>query len=217
MPQTNNQLIELLKEGGVLKNKAIEKAMLACPREYFVPQRLKNDAYGNYPLPIGQGQTISQPLTVIFMLELLKVKPGQKVLEIGYGSGWQTAMLSYLAGAKGHIYAFEIKERVGQFGKQNLTNFCTNNLNHWYKNYALFEGGYDPKFLEYAPYDRIISGAAFSQISQDLIDTLTVKGRLVAPTQHNDIRVISKDSKESIREQIIPGFVFVPITSTQTK
>ncbi|MFH1896006.1 MAG: protein-L-isoaspartate O-methyltransferase, partial [bacterium] len=203
MPQTNKELIELLKTRGVLKSRAIEKAMLACPREYFVPKDYLDEAYGNYPLPLGEGQTISQPLTVIFILELLEVKAGQKVLEVGFGSGWQTAMLSFLVGQKGRVFAFEIKKGVASLGKANLTPIIRI---AGVENTTLFQESYTPKFKEFAPYDRIISGAAFSKIPQDLIATLAPNGRLVAPTQENDIRVISKTGKGNIREQIIPGF-----------
>ena len=207
--EENKNLVKLLKAQGVLRSFKIENAMLVYPREYFVPKEYSNEAYGNYPLPIGEGQTISQPLTVIFMLELLDVQPGNKILEIGYGSGWQTALLSYLVGKNGQIVAFEIHPKVAEFGKNNLASMIRI-MNTKTSNAALFPESYTPRFKQYAPYDRIISGAAFETIPNDLRQNLKDKGILVVPTASNDIRVIKREG-EKFEENIIPGFVFVPI------
>jgi protein-L-isoaspartate(D-aspartate) O-methyltransferase len=201
VPETNKELIQLLKDRGVLKSQRIEEAMRKTPREHFVPKEYLNEAYGNYPLSIGEGQTISQPLTVVFMLEILDVKTGHKVLEIGYGSGWQTAMLSHLVGKTGQVLAFEIKPGVAEFGARNITDL---------QNISLLPESYTPKFTKFAPFDRIISGAAFGKIPQDLKKSLKDGGILVSPTAQNDIRVIKKCG-DSFDESTIPGFVFVPI------
>lgn len=191
---------------GYLKTRRIIDAFLKFERKYFVPKSLAIMANANHPLPIGSGQTISQPLTVAFMVELLEPKEENKILEIGGGSGWQTAILSDIVGENGHVYAFEIIKSLADFGQKNLKRFNLKNVTYKCKDTSL---GYMKK----APYDRIISGAAFVGIPQSLKEQLKVGGILVAPTQEDDIRKIKRISKEEFAEEIIPGFVFVPVTS----
>lgn len=207
----NESLIKLLKNEDVLKSPKIEQALKSVPREFFVPKDHKSEAYENYPLPIGEGQTISQPLTVVTMLEALNVEKGNNILEIGYGSGWVTALLAYLTDGGGHVHAFEIKEKVAQFGKENIINFCSDETCSFSTHkITLHHESYAKHFNNFAPYERIVSGAAFEKIPEDLANSLKTGGRLVAPTAQNDIRVLIKKDGV-IEEQIIPGFVFVPI------
>jgi protein-L-isoaspartate(D-aspartate) O-methyltransferase len=203
--ETNKQLIQSLGQAGVLESKKIREALLKFSREQFVPQELVAHAYEDAPLPIGQGQTISQPFTVLFMLKLLDVKQGDNILEIGAGSGWQTALLSHLAGKEGRVWAYEINETVGEFGKQNLAKFKLSNVDyiiddavcHWER---------------HAPYERIIGGAAFGKIPHELKKLLSIGGRLVAPTQAQDVRLITRKNNSQFDEDVFYGFVFVPIT-----
>ncbi len=208
---SNQDLIQRLEENGVLRLPQIKQALERFPRERFVPRELKDAAYEDRPLPIGEGpatsagrQTISQPYTVVFMLEELAVEAGDKVLEIGAGSGWQTALLSHLVGASGHIWAYEINREVGQFGKKNLAQFKLKNAD-----YAIADAS--RRWSEHAPYDRIISGAAFDAIPDELRQLLKVGGCLVAPTQEQDVRVIERMSQDQFDERVYPGFVFVPV------
>jgi protein-L-isoaspartate(D-aspartate) O-methyltransferase len=196
-----NDIIKL----GYLKTPRIIEAFKKFERKYFVPKALAYQANLNQPLPIGYGQTISQPLTVAFMIELLNPKKGNKVLEIGAGSGWQTAILSDIVGENGVIYAFEIIESLAEFGRNNIKRFNLKNIEFEHKDVSL---GYSQK----TPYDRIISGAAFDQIPESLKHQLAIGGILIAPTQNDDIRKIKRISKDKFKEEIIPGFVFVPIT-----
>jgi len=196
-----NDIIKL----GYLKTPRIIEAFKKFERKYFVPKALAYQANLNQPLPIGYGQTISQPLTVAFMIELLNPKKGNKVLEIGAGSGWQTAILSDIVGENGVIYAFEIIESLAEFGRNNIKRFNLKNIEFEHKDVSL---GYPQK----SPYDRIISGAAFDQIPESLKHQLAIGGILIAPTQNDDIRKIKRISKDKFKEEIIPGFVFVPIT-----
>src|SRR3989338_11208544 len=155
--RTNQEFIAYLESGGVLRSPRIKQALERFPREYFVPPKLIRQAYEDYPLPIGEGQTISQPYTVVFMLEELKVKTGDKVLEIGAGSGWQTALLSYLVGKNGHVWAYEIRKPVAKFGRANLASLrnvdyvCGDASAHWRK---------------HTPYNSIIAGAAFGDTNE---------------------------------------------------
>lgn len=198
-------LIKDLIKSGYLKTPRIIKAFEKFDRKYFVPKSLAQYANLNQPLPIGSGQTISQPLTVAFMIELLDPRPRNKILEIGGGSGWQTAILSDLVGRKGKVYSFEIIHSLTEFGKNNLKRFKLKNVIFRCKDASR---GYKKS----APYDRIISGASFHKIPIELKNQLNIGGILVAPTQEDDIHKITRTSRKNFKEEIIPGFVFVPIT-----
>ena len=114
------ELIESLIKEGYLKTPLIIEAFRKIDRKNFLPEELKERAYENTALPIGNKQTISQPLVVAFMLELLELKSGEKVLEIGTGSGWNTALMAKLVGESGKIFSIERIEELHQFAKANL-------------------------------------------------------------------------------------------------
>src|SRR3989338_8868612 len=130
---TKNDLIKELIDFGYLKTPRIVEAFRAIDRVDFVRDEYKDEAYENYPLPIGGGQTISQPLTVAFMLELLNPQPGEKILDVGYGSGWQTALLAQIVseyrGQKtknesgGVVIAIERIPGLCKFGAQNIAKY----------------------------------------------------------------------------------------------
>jgi protein-L-isoaspartate(D-aspartate) O-methyltransferase len=201
---SNEALIKSLEREGVLQSTKTKEALLRFPREDFVPSDQIAYAYEDRALPIGEAQTISQPFTVMFMLKLLDAEEGDKVLEIGAGSGWQTSILSHLVGGQGNVWAYEINEDVGKFGKNNLEKFSLKNVEyviddaccHWER---------------HSEYDKIISGAAFNEIPKDLKNLLKLGGRLVAPTQEYDVRVIQRLNKNHFKEEVYKGFAFVPI------
>jgi protein-L-isoaspartate(D-aspartate) O-methyltransferase len=201
---SNEALIKHLVNHGYLKTPSIIDAFKKVDRIHFVPEERKDEAYIDAPLAIGNGQTISQPLTVAFMLELLSPQKGNKVLDIGAGSGWVTALLAEIVGPTGYVYAYEIIPAVGFFGKSNLKR--TN-----YKNISYTIGDFFDYFEDNAPYDRIIAGAAFAKIPVKLLQSLKEDGILVAPTQDGDIRRILRN-KDNYEEESYYGFSFVPIT-----
>lgn len=203
---SNEELVEHLEAVGVLKSSQLKAALLAFPRGRFVPKELLESAYVDHPLPIGNGQTISQPYTVVFMLEELNVQVGDNVLEIGAGSGWQTALLSYLVGESGSVWAYEIKHAVAEFGKNNLVSFKLANVDY-------VEGDASQHWHEHAPYNRIIAGAAFGneKETRGVASLLTIGGRMVVPTMNNDIRVVDRVGEDKFKEKIHYGFVFVPV------
>ena len=121
--ETKNELIKNLIEDGYLKTPNIIEAFRAIDRADFVLPEYRSEAYGNYPLPITGGQTISQPLTVAFMLELLEPQLGEKILDIGAGSGWQTTLLAEIIGAIGVIVAIERIPELCDFAQKNIDKY----------------------------------------------------------------------------------------------
>jgi protein-L-isoaspartate(D-aspartate) O-methyltransferase len=201
-----NLLIRDLIYQGYLKTDRLIAAFSKIRRVDFVPEDLESAAEANIPLPIGQGQTISQPLTVAFMLEKLGALPGDKVLDVGSGSGWTTALLAHIVGKKGKVIGMERHKSLCDFGKNNVSK------------YHLIEGGRvkivctdgSKGYVNEAPYDRILVSAAASEIPRELKKQLKVGGRLVIPVK-NSIWVIEKKSAKNFHEEEYPGFAFVPL------
>ena len=113
-----DNLVKELITNGALKTPRIIEAFRAIDRKDFVPEELQDEAYGNYPLQIGYGQTISQPNTVAFMLELLAPELGNKIIDVGSGSGWQTALLAHIVGPKGKIFGIELVPELKKMGER---------------------------------------------------------------------------------------------------
>lgn len=206
-------LIKNLITEGYLKTPRIIDAFRAVDRADFVLNEYKSEAYGNYPLPIGYGQTISQPLTVAFMLELLHPQPGEKILDIGMGSGWQTALLAHIVQQqetnneeRGRVDAVEIIPELCRFGEENMRkyNFLKKGAVKLYcqnASTALPEG----------PYDKIIAAAtASNKIPEEWREKLNQRGILVAPVGGSLLRY-TKTKEGGWKEEEYPGFVFVPL------
>ena len=149
-------LVGELIESGYLKTQTLIQAFRSVDRSYFVPAKFKEEAYVNEPLPIGYGQTISQPLVVAFMLEQLSPKPGEKILDIGSGSGWQTALLAYIVGETGKVVAIERISELVKIAKENISkfNFIKKGI------VELIEGNALNGYSKEAPYDKIIAAAS---------------------------------------------------------
>lgn len=220
--RTKEALIELLIKEGFLKTPRIIEAFRAIDRADFVPEELKNEAYGNYPLPIGYGQTISQPLTVAFMLELLKPQSGEKMLDIGSGSGWTTALLAHMAsgnhesrmkpacqninddGNRGYVLGIERISELCACGQKNLAKYFDESR-------AKIACG-DGKNIQGNQFNKILSGAAAQKNIPDWWRRqLTVGGRIVAPIG-NSIWLFTKKFEMEWEEKEYPGFAFVPLT-----
>jgi len=202
-----DKLISQLINQGYLKTPEIISAFEKINRKDFIPVDLKAQSEVNSPLPIGYGQTISQPLTVAFMFELLQPEKGQEILDIGSGSGWTTAMLSEVVGSKGKVYAIERIKELKEFGEENTRKY--NFVNKGIANFICGDGTKGLK--EQAPFDRIIVSAAAAGIPEELKRQLKVRGRLVIPTDAQDIRLFIKKDEDEFDETIFPGFVFVPL------
>ncbi|MCK4700565.1 MAG: protein-L-isoaspartate(D-aspartate) O-methyltransferase [Bacteroidales bacterium] len=187
-------------------DKKVLDAMKEVPRHKFVPGYQLANAYRNHPLSIGSGQTISQPLIVAHMTELLEIEPGDRILEIGTGSGYQAAVLSELTP---HIFTIEIIEKLGLRAKKVLNNLG-------YKTIKVKIGDGYFGWEEHAPYDGIIVTCAPEEIPTPLIDQLKPGGRIIIPVgkegwiQH--LVVVKKSKNGKISEKKLYGVRFVPMT-----
>ena len=181
-------------------------AMGQVSREQFVPSDLRRYAYDNSPLPIGQGQTISQPYIVALMTDLLELQADHTVLEIGTGCGYQTAILSLLAR---QVYTIEVVPELGEASAQRLQELG-------YTNISFRIGDGSAGWPEHAPYDAIIVTAAAAQVPQALIDQLAPGGRLVIPVglpyMSQELMLVEKDEQENVHTRAILGVAFVPLT-----
>ncbi len=188
---------------GYLKTPQIIEAFLAVDRVDFAPKEYKNEAYGDYPLPIGYGQTISQPATVAFMLELLQPQAGDKVMDVGFGSGWQTAILAHIVGENGSVFAIERIAELYELGKNNLQKYN-------FKNISYFCADATKGLSEQAPFDKIIAAASGEAMPPAWLEQLKIGGRIVAPIQ-SSIWLYIKKSETEFEKHEYPGFVFVPL------
>ncbi|TSC82113.1 MAG: protein-L-isoaspartate(D-aspartate) O-methyltransferase [Parcubacteria group bacterium Gr01-1014_20] len=203
---SKNELIRALVDWGYLKNPLILKAFEEIDRKDFIPKNLEFEAYKNEPVPIGRGQTISQPLTVAFMLELLDPKPGEKILDIGAGSGWQSALLGNIVGEKGKVIAVERILPIKALAEENISKYSFTSrgtVKVIWKNAA---GGVP----EEAPYDKIIAAASAEAIPEVWKDQLKIGGCIVAPVG-GSIVVINKKSEKDFETEEYQGFRFVPL------
>lgn len=197
-------------ESYIGKNKLDDRVMTAMatvPREKFVPEYLQSYAFDNGPLPIGHGQTISQPYIVALMSDLLALKPEHKVLEIGTGSGYQTAVLSQLC-AK--VFTVELVDELGEQAQARFRKLNYNNIE------TRIGNGYQG-WPEHAPYDGIIVTAAATYIPEALIDQLKAGGNLVIPVGmagfHQELMLLEKNIEGRIESKSILGVAFVPLVN----
>ena len=201
---TKKELLKRLEEETkVLQNPLVKKAFEKIDRADFVDGDYVVEAYEDYALPTRSGQTISQPTTMAFMLELLDAKPGEKVLDIGSGSGWSTALLAEMVGKDGFVYGVEIEPELVEMGKANLKKYPELKAQISKAGEGI---GFPQKFL----YDRILVNAAATEIPEAILGQLDIGGVLVIPV--NDILTrVSKISEDKIEKKEFPGFLFGPL------
>jgi protein-L-isoaspartate(D-aspartate) O-methyltransferase len=200
-----NDLIIHLKNSKFLTDGRVESALRNIPRHEFVPESELDYAYNNEPLQIMKNQTISQPGVVTRMTEWLDVKNGQKILEIGTGSGWQSAILSYLVGT-GNVYSVERHPKLVKFAQENLKKLNIDNVH-------LVLGDGSVGYPKESPYDRIIITAACSKIPLPLIEQLSENGLIIAPVgdASQSLVLLQKTSKGIVEIRNESHYVFVPL------
>ncbi|MBN1644862.1 protein-L-isoaspartate(D-aspartate) O-methyltransferase [Candidatus Woesearchaeota archaeon] len=188
----------------MITNKRVIDAFKKVKREDFVVKEYLKEAYEDVPLPILQLQTISQPTTVVIMLQALDVRPGMKVLEIGAGSGYNAALLSILVGKKGRVYTTEIIPELADFAKNNLKKF---------KNVKVYQSDGSAGLPVHAKYDRIICTAAARTIPRPLIDQLKEGGIIVIPVgpKYGQKMVKGVKKKGKLETISLGDFMFVPL------
>ena len=204
MDKKYEALLENLVEEGYITTPEYIEAFRQVRRDSFLPAGMEMEASVNAPLPIGHDQTISQPLTVAFMLEMLSPQPGNTVLDIGSGSGWTTALLAQIVGPTGHVYAVELIPELYEFGKANVAKYQ-------FKNVTMLCGNGTKGLLGHGPFDRIQVAAAAKKIPQVLLDQLAMGGKMIIPTQAEDLRLVTRVTKDKYETKIFPGFLFVPL------
>lgn len=207
MVNTKKDLLDYWKSERVITSKKVLEAFSKVDRVKFVPKYLKEFAYHDIPLHIMDGQTISQPTTVAIMTQALKPKKGDKILEVGTGSGYQAAILSEVVGSGGKVVTIEYLKNLYLYAKKNLKN---------YKNVKGVIGdggkGYKPE----APYDKIIVTAASPKVLKPLIKQLKTGGVLVIPVGEviQDMIKITK-KKKGVKKENLGEFRFVPLKGEQ--
>lgn len=197
-------MVEEQIAGRGVEDAAVLDALRQVPRHLFIPESVRDQAYEDYPLPIGEGQTISQPYIVALMTQLADLGPDDKVLEIGTGSGYQAAVLSRLAR---EVYSIEILEPLGRRASQTLRRLGYDNVN------VRVGDGYGG-WPEEAPFDAIlVTAAAPDQPPPPLEEQLKVGGRMVIPVgkYFQDLVVLTRTQKGKVRRSVIP-VRFVPMT-----
>ena len=196
---------QLVRRG--IQNEEVLRVMRETPRHLFVPKNLEDAAYEDGPLPIGEGQTISQPYIVALMTELLQLKGNEKVLEIGTGSGYQAAVLSPLVK---QVYSIEIVKSLAERAGKKLNKMQYHNV------IIKWGDGYEG-WIDYAPYDAIIVTAAPDRVPQTLIDQIKIGGRLILPvgTYFQKLKVITKMQNGEIGEKNITSVRFVPMVHSE--
>jgi protein-L-isoaspartate(D-aspartate) O-methyltransferase len=191
----------------MISDRRVLDAFRRVKRELFVLPGFKKDAYLDEPLPILAGQTISQPTTVVLMLDAFEVKQGQKVLEIGAGSGYNAALLSVLVGRKGKVVTTEIVPELAEFAKNNLKKAKITNV-------RVIKSDGSIGYAGEAPYDRIICTAAAQKIPDALVSQLKEGGILLIPVgpMYAQRMIKAGKTRGKLETENLGEYVFVPLT-----
>ncbi len=199
------RLVEQIRAGGV-NDLVVLAAMRAVPRHRFVPPAWRDQAYEDIPLPIGAGQTISQPSVVALMTAWIRPRPGLRVLEIGTGSGYQGAVLAECVGPGGTVDTIEIVPTLARQAEALCRDLGYRNMH--FRTGDGYEG-----WPEHAPFDAIVLTAAPERVPRPLLDQLKVGGRLVAPVGRDDqkLLVITR-TEQGLTTEVVAYVRFVPMT-----
>lgn len=202
-PESKHELV-IVRYNITMRHPSIDEAFASVPREEFLRAEDRDKADIDAPIKIGYGQTNSQPSTVAKMLEWLEVEPGDKVLDVGSGSGWTSALLGKLVGGEGSVEAVEVVPELVEFGRSNCEKVGVENVRF---HQARKDSIGHP---EEGPYQRILVSAAAESLPDELLAQLDSPGRMVIPVK-DEIWTIDKDSEGEVTAQRHWGFAFVPL------
>jgi protein-L-isoaspartate(D-aspartate) O-methyltransferase len=209
-PAQRQQMVRQDIRGRGVRDQAVLDAMLTVPRHLFVDASYRNQAYADHPLPIGEGQTISQPYVVALMTEAIGLRPGDRVLEIGTGSGYQAAVLAEIVK---EVYTIEIRENLADRARRTLDRLG-------YKNVTVRSADGYFGWEEHAPYDAIMITASANHIPPPLIRQLKEGGRLILPlgsTVYFQTLTLVTKRKGDLDVQQLGGVAFVPMVGEVQK
>jgi protein-L-isoaspartate(D-aspartate) O-methyltransferase len=204
--ERQNMVETQLRARGI-RDERLLRAMATVPRHEFVEPRYRDQAYEDHPLPIGAGQTVSQPYIVALMLEILQLEPSSKVLEIGTGSGYLTALLARLSA---HVYSVERHPQLAREAEDTLSRLGFSNI-------TVLVGDGSKGLPEHAPFDAIVVSAAASQIPAPLLEQLREGGRMiipVGPSEAQELQLIQKREGKPLIT-VLEGCRFVPLIEGQ--
>lgn len=200
--EERKRMVDLLRRQGI--STEVLEAMNRVKRHLFVPPELRDQAYGDYPLPIGGGQTISAPHMVAMMCDYLKLERGDKVLEIGAGSGYHAAVIAELIGTEGRVYTIERLPLLVDFSTRNLRDAG-------YKNVVVVSGDGTLGLPEHAPFDKICVTCAAPSVPPPLLEQLKTRGRMVIPIGKYIQELYLVEKKNGIEKQSKCEVAFVPL------
>ena len=200
--EERKRMVELLRRQGI--SEVVLQAMVQVKRHLFIPPQLIDQAYGDYPLPIGEGQTISAPHMVAMMCAYLELKRGEKVLEIGAGSGYHAAVIAELIGEEGRVYSIERIKWLVEFSSENLKNAG-------YKNVTVILGDGTLGLPEHAPYDKISVTCAAPDVPPPLLEQLKTGGKMVIPIGKFRQTLYIVEKKNGVKRERKCDVVFVPL------
>ena len=206
LEQKRNQLIEFWRENFDFTEGELD-AFMKIKRENFVLDSMGDYAYEDTPLPLMRGKTISQPTTVMIMTSALEIKPGEKIFEVGTGSGYQAALLSKLTGNNGRVFTTEVVPELIEFSRDN---FKKSEI----KNIEVHECDGSKGMEKEAPFDKIIITAACRDFPQALIDQLKIEGFIIAPVGNEEEQTMIRGRKLENRRlelEFLGPFLFTPL------
>jgi protein-L-isoaspartate(D-aspartate) O-methyltransferase len=204
-------LTDDLIQTGYLKTPVIIEAFQKIRRRDFLVSGSEEEAKINAPISLGFGQTISQPATVAFMLELLRPQKGEKILDVGSGSGWTCALLAQIVGEKGKVYGMERIKELKEMAEKNVSkyDFIKKGI------VQIFCSDGSEGLPDLSPFDKIIVAAAAEEIPEALLEQFKVRGRLVIPVgrqfESQNMVVVERVGENEFKKKIFPGFIFVPL------
>jgi len=205
--EQRKDLVRHLERAGRVRTTPVSMAMLAIQRELFVPASVQRASYADHPLDIGHGQTISAPHMVAIMVEAMRAKEGQRVLEVGGGSGYHAAVMAHIVGPTGHVYAVERVEVLADRARANLKAAGLSDV------VTVLEGDGSCGWSEHAPYDRISVACAAPDVPEPMLMELNDGGVLLVPVGGRYYQELTRITRvgTKFRREGMGGCVFVPM------